>query len=226
VVLLGAALGGMLWWRGRAEPVALPLSPPAEVAPPVEAAPAVRPSPREPTTERHGDQQPAVRPSVGAPEPVALPTHELGIKAYAKALEAGDENPGEKAFRADAKEFFNYNAKMAEERAAKEGITMEELEELTYMGVLAMHIRRWDVVEQMLGQELSPETRALGDDLIFAASDELKATIRGQVASGASAEERWKVIRAQQASFIEKYRAFTKLSPEKYDTLLALPFME
>lgn len=172
-----------------------------------------------------GHQVPTVRPTVGAPEPESLPTHELGIKAYAQAVEAGDENPGEKAFRADAKEFFLYNAKLAEERAAQEGITMEELEELTYMGALAMHIRRWDVVEQMLGHPMSPEDRAAGDDLIFAASNELKATIRGQVASGASAEERWKVIRAQQASFIEKYKAITKLSAENYDTLLALPFI-
>jgi hypothetical protein len=174
----------------------------------------------------HGDEGRTRRPSEGAPpEPEAPPTHEPGIKAYAQAVQAGEENPGEKAFRADAREFFNHNAKLAEEKAAREGITLEELEELTYMGTLAMHLRRWDVVEQVLGHELSAETRALGDEFIFKASDTLKASLRGQVASGASVEERWKTIRAQQASFIEKYQAITKLSPEAFDLLLALPFM-
>lgn len=229
MILVGAALlGGALWWRGMADrAAALPTapSPVAEIAPPAEGAPAGRQPPRRPMREARGEPTSHLRPSVGAPEPQTQPTHELGIKAYAQAVEAGDENPGEKAFRADAREFFNYNAKLAGEKAAREGITLEELEELTYMGTLAMHLRRWDAVEQVLGHELSAEDQALGNDLIFTASNAMKASIRGQVASGASVEERWKTIREQQVSFIGKYRAITKLSPEEYDMLLALPFM-
>jgi hypothetical protein len=202
------------------------MAPPEGLAPPAEAARGARSGQEVPGKEVHGDPGRTRRPSEGAPrEPEAPPTHELGIKAYKQAVEAGEENPGEKGFRADAREFFNYNTKLAEEKAAREGITMEELEELTYMGTLAMHLRRWDAVEQMLGHGLPAETRELGDELIFKASDTMKASIRGQVASGVPVEERWKTIRAQQASFIEKYQALTKLSPEAFDTFLALPFM-
>jgi hypothetical protein len=174
--------------------------------------------------EPSGARNPRERSLERAHEPEALPTHEYGVKAYAQAVKAGEKNPGEKAFRADAQAFFEHNAQLAEEKAAREGISLEELEELTYMGTLAMHLRNWDAVEQVLGHELSAEDRKLGDALIFSASNEFKTAIRGHVAKGDSVEARWATIRTQQESFIEKYKAITKLSPEDYDNLLASPY--
>jgi hypothetical protein len=159
-------------------------------------------------------------------EPAPLKSHEVGAKVYAEAVKAGEKNPGEKAFRADAKAFFEHNADLAEEKAAKEGITVDELGELTYMGLLAMHLRRWDAVEQVAQQELSPEVRKLGDELIASASDDLKAEIRGQVARGDSVDARWEAIRQHQSNFVQKYQAITKISPENYDLLLSLPFVQ
>lgn len=156
--------------------------------------------------------------------PAALPSHEAGTRVYAEAVAAGDKTPGEKAFRADAEAFFEFNGDLGEEKAAKEGITTDELKELTYMGLLAMHIRRWEEVERVTGKTLSDEARAQGDALIFSASNELKAAIRGQVAKSESPEVRWETIRKLQASFVEKYRAITQVSPEDFDRLLAVPF--
>jgi hypothetical protein len=157
--------------------------------------------------------------------PEAPKSHEVGAKVYAEAVQAGEKNPGQKAFRADAKAFFEHNADLAEEKAAREGITLDELEELTYMGLLAMHLRRWDEVAQVAGHEISAEDRQRGDDLITSASNELKAKIREQVGKGASADDRWGTIRQLQTSFVERYQEITKISPENYDLLLALPFM-
>jgi hypothetical protein len=93
------------------------------------------------------------------------------------------------------------------------------------MGLLAMHIRRWDAVEQVTRRELTAEERARGDELVFAASNELKAAIRAHVAKGEPAEARWETIRKFQASFVERYRSIVKISPEDYDRLLSQPFV-
>ena len=92
------------------------------------------------------------------------------------------------------------------------------------MGLLAMHIRRWDDVARVTQRELTDDQRARGDELVFSASNALKAAIREHVAKGDSPEARWETIRKHQASFVERYKALVGLSAEDYDRLLALPF--
>ncbi len=210
--------GGVLWWysRGGSEATAsagAPARPRAEE--PAAAGPAAAPSLPPAAAERNRRI---------SREPAALPSRDTGAKVYASAVAAGERNPGEKAFRADALAFFDHNADLGEEKAAKEGITTDELKELTYMGLLAMHIRRWDEVAQLTGHELTADERARGDELVFSASNELKAAIREHVAKGHSEEARWSTIRKLQASFLERYKALVRISPEAYDRLLSLPF--
>lgn len=208
-----SAAGGVLWWRTRAD---------ADAG----AAPAV-PAERAPSAAARASAPPGV--SDGAAErnrrisrqPAALPSHEVGARAYADAVAAGEKNPGETAFRADALAFFEHNGDLGEEKAAKEGITTDELKELTVLGLLAMHIRRWDAVARLTGRELTADERARGDELVFSASKELKAAIRAHVAKGDSAEVRWATIRKLEASFIEQYKALVGISAEDYDRLLA-----
>ena len=87
-----------------------------------------------------------------------------------------------------------------------------------------MHIRRWDMVAQVTGHEFAAEERTKGDELVFSASNALKAAIRDHVAKGDSPEVRWETIRKHQASFVEKYQALARISPADYDRLLSLPF--
>lgn len=215
-----AAAGGLLWWRGGDKSAA---------APPVRTEPTERPPQRvrvaPPGAPPEGaDARERLR--TRAPEPEAPKSHEIGIKVYADAVKAGEKKPGEKAFRADSKAFFEHNAQLAEERAAQEGISLDELDELTYMGLLAMHLRRWDDAAQVAEHEISPEDRRRGDELIFSSSNEMKVAIREHVKKGDSPEVRWATIRKLQTSFIEKYQALTKMSAENFDLFLSLPFTD
>lgn len=214
-----AVAGGVLWWRTRQASETVAESAGA-------AARSTRPAP-----DRAA--RPGATPTAdGAAErnrrlsraPASLQSHEIGAKVYADAVAAGEKNPGEKAFRADALAYFEYNGDLAEEKAGREGITTDELKELTYLGLLAMHVRRWDEVAQVTRRELTDEQRTKGDELVFSASNALKAAIREQVAKGATAEARWETIRKQEASFLDKYKAIVGISPEDYDRLLSLPF--
>jgi hypothetical protein len=218
VAVTVAAAGGILWWRSRAGGGAstAPKAPPRAAAPAGASRPAALPALPSGADERNRTMSRA---------PAGLQTHEVGIQTYADAVAAGEKNPGEKAFRADALAFFEFNGDLGEEKAAKEGVTLDELKELTYMGLLAMHVRRWDAVERLTGRELSPEEQVKGDELVFSASNALKAAIREHVAKGDAPEARWETIRKHQASFIEQYKALVKISPEDYDRLLAVPFL-
>jgi hypothetical protein len=209
-----SAAGGMLWWRARSDAQ-------ASVA---ITAPAERPRPAAVPGMRSEPDGVAARNRRLQRAPAELPSHEVGARVYAEAVAAGEKNPGEKAFRADAAAFLEFNGDLAEERAAKEGVTLDEMKELTYMGLLAMHIRRWDAVAHLAGHELSDEERTRGDELVFSASNAFKAAIRAHVAKGDPPEARWETIRQHQASFIEKFQALARISPEAFDRLLAEPF--
>jgi len=214
VLALGLAVaGGVLWWRARSD-----------------AAPSAgAPAPRAATTDEPGARM-SVADGVAernrrlSRQPAMLPTHELGAKVYADAVAAGEPNPGEKAFRADALAFYDHNAELGDEKAAREGITVDELKELTVLGLVAMHIRRWDAVAQVTGHELTADEQKRGDELVFSASSELKAAVRAHVAKGDSPEARWATIRKLQASFIDRYKALVKISDADYDRLLAQPY--
>ncbi len=219
VISLGiAAAGGILWWRTRDDAE-------SSAGPKEQPRPAARATSSRPATLPGLPDGAAARNRMLSRAPAALQSHEVGAKVYADAVAAGEQNPGEKAFRADALAFFEFNGDLGEEKAAKEGVTLDELKELTYMGLLAMHIRRWDAVERVTQRELTPEDQAKGDELVFSASNALKAAIREHVAKGDPPEVRWETIRKHQASFVESYKALVKISPEHYDRLLAVPFL-
>jgi hypothetical protein len=222
VLVVIAAAGGLLWWRGGDKSAA---TPPVRAEPTERALPRARAAPPGALPEG-AEARERLRTRPRAPEPEAPKSHEIGIRVYAEAVKAGEKNPGEKAFRADSKAFFEHNAQLAEERAEKEGITLDELDELTYLGLLAMHLRRWDDAAQVAEHEISPEDRQRADELIFSSSNEMKAAIREHVKKGDSPEVRWATIRKLQTSFIEKYQAITKMSPQNFDLFLSLPFTD
>lgn len=191
-----------------------------------EPAPAAEPAPARDVAKRTDTARKGVlarQRRMRARQPVAPPP-DRGIAAYQAAVEGGSERPGELAFRANADAFFDHNLDIARERAARDGVSLEELREMTYLGLLAMRLRQWGAVEAALGHELAAETRQTADDLVFAASDELKRDIAALVAAGAPPSERRAAIRAAEERFLAEYLAITGLSPAQYDALLGAPF--
>lgn len=157
-----------------------------------------------------------------APMPELPPrTSEIQAQAYAEARAAGDARPGEKAFRATVDAFMTYNRAFAEEQARAEGITVEEVGELTYFGLLALQTQRWTEVEELAGRSLSEDERGVGEELMHTANAEFKSAIRKLVADGAPPEARWKLIRDTQERYLREYYALTGMTPALLDDLLA-----
>lgn len=206
VVAAGAALF-LLWPR---EPAS---EPPAAGA--GEASSLYPERPRTPPVP--GRDQPRRMPAPELPPRAA----EIQAEAYAEAKAAGDARPGEKAFRATVDAFMAYNHAFAEEQARHEGVTVEEVGELTYLGFMVLQTQRWTEVEEIIGRTLSEEERALGGELMQTANTEFKAALRRLVAEGAPEEARWELIRETQERYKREYFAITGMTPEMFDDFLA-----
>lgn len=160
------------------------------------------------------------------PRPVPSPTmppqvSEMQARILAEAKAAGDARPGEKAFRATVDAFMEYNRHFAEAQAKAEGITVKEVGELTYFGFLVMQTQRWGDVQQLIGQELSEDELALGEELMHTSNREFTAAMRKLVADKAPEEARWKLIRETQERYLREYYALTGMTPALLDDLLA-----
>lgn len=173
-------------------------------------------------------QRPSTPPVPGRDRPQRVPMPELPPRAseiqaaaYAEAKAAGETRPGEKAFRATVDAFMKYNRAFAEEQAREEGITVDEVGELTYFGFMVMQTQRWTEVQELVGTELDEDTRAAGEALMHTANVEFKGAMRKLVAEGAPAEARWKLIRDTQERYLSEYYALTGMTPELLDDLLA-----
>lgn len=157
-----------------------------------------------------------------APAPQLPPrAAEIQAEAYAEAKEAGEARPGEKAFRATVDAFMAYNRAFAEAQAREEGITVEEVGELTYLGFMVLQTQRWTEVEEIIGRALTEDERALGAELMQTANSEFKAALRKLVAEGAPEEARWELIRETQERYKREYFALTGMTPEMLDDFLA-----
>ncbi len=146
---------------------------------------------------------------------------EVQARTYEEAVAQGSETPGDVAFRATIDAFMTYNQKLAEAQAEAEGITIEEIHELTYFGFLALQTQRWPDVEDLIDRELTEEERTLGADLLRTTNQEFKEQLRQLVAEGAPESERWELIRSTQARYRREYFAITGMTPELLDQLLA-----
>ena len=146
---------------------------------------------------------------------------EIGTNAYAEAVAAGSDRPGEKAFRATNDAFMEYNRSFAEAQAKQEGITVAEVSELTYFGFLVMRTQQWADVEDLIGRQVTPEELELGGQLMHEANREFQAAMRKLVADGAAESERWELIRATKERYLREYYALTGMTPALLDDLLA-----
>lgn len=142
-------------------------------------------------------------------------------QTYAKAKREGHEQPGDAAFRATVDAFIAYNHKFAEAQAHVEGITVDEVRELTYFGFLVMDTQRWPEVEDIIGRQITDEEKQLGEALMHRANSEFKSSMRTLVAEGADISKRWQLIRDTQRRYKREYFALTGMDAGQLDDLLA-----
>ena len=157
-----------------------------------------------------------------APEP-QQPPHQQQIftEAYAKAIEAGDERPGEKAFRATVDAFIAYNKAFAEAQAAEQGVTVAEVADYTFFGFLVMQSQQWPEIESLIGHPLSDAVREQAGALMHDSSAAFKSALRKLVAEGAPESARRKLFADTQENYQRAYFALTGMNSELLDDLLA-----
>ncbi len=143
--------------------------------------------------------------------------------AYAKAF-ANGQTPGVAAFRVTTDAYFDYNLEDAKAKAAQEGLTLDEIRELTYLGHMVLRSQQWGDVQEILGIELSSEQKQLAQDLMDGSNEEFKLRMRELVAHGASEAERWELIQTTEESYLREYFEITGVNAQTLDRLLGGDF--
>lgn len=163
------------------------------------------------------------------PKPLPMPKtppadYEGAARAYAEALADGKQNPGAAAFRVTTDAYVDYNMEFAKQKADEEGITVDEVRELTYFGLLVMRTQQWGAIEDILGTELTDEQKTLGDALTQSANQDFKAQMRELVANGATLEERQAFVKQTEEDYLREYFALTGMTAQQLDQLLGGEF--
>lgn len=189
------------------------------------AAPAPAPAsvPSEPASAPGAGARDALK-AKARPLPKPPPTREKAQAAYAAAVAQLSSTPGAIALRADADAFFEFNLEQAKEKAARDGVSLDELREMTHLGLLATRLRQWEDVEAALGKPLPEGAAARGEELIVQYSGEVKRATRDPANRDASPEERKAMIDELGQRFLADYLELTGLTPAQYDQLLGAPY--
>lgn len=145
----------------------------------------------------------------------------LRLAAYQEALAREEPRPGEQAFRAMVSAFMDHNRTLAEQQAAAEGLTVDEVEELTFLGLMAQESQRWPEVEQLLGGPLDAEKRTQAETMLQELDNDFERSMRDLVAEGGSVEDRWALIRSFQQEYRDRYFELTGMDEDLLDDLLA-----
>ena len=155
------------------------------------------------------------------PEPEPAPDMgKVRSQAYDEAVARGAPHPAEAAFRKAVDVFVEHNRQLADAQAQKEGLSLEEVKELTYFGFLAQQTQRWSEVEEITGTPLDEETRTTGEQLLHELNDEFKTSMRKLVKEGATQDERWALIRDIQARYRKAYFGLTGMNDALLQDLL------
>jgi hypothetical protein len=182
----------------------------AQETEPAPVAAKVRPS-QPPTRE---SRHPA-RDEPGPPVPTAAMRRTMAEKAR------GAPDPGMVAFRTFSDLYVDANLDFARKQAEREGITVEEVRELTGFGLLVLATQRVTDVEEVLGRPLTEEQRESLSALMTSANRDFKDRMRALVAAGASESERWRLIRDTRARYLSDFYAATGMNQQLLDDLLA-----
>lgn len=155
-----------------------------------------------------------------AAEP-AMPALTPEWRAELAAKVQGTAQPGETAFRMVSDRYVDDNMAFAERQAAAEHLTLPEVRELTYFGLLVLATQRHDDVEAVLGR---PLTEQQGDELarlMQSSNGDFREAMHGLVSRGAGEDERWALIRSTSARYRTELFRITGLDAALLDDLLA-----
>jgi hypothetical protein len=140
---------------------------------------------------------------------------------------AGDARPGARSFRAASDAVIDLNRALAEEKAAKKGLTLEEIRETNYLAMIILRSMQWGLAEEIVGREITPEDQQWAQDRMAAVNRELNGELRRMVGEGTPVEERMQAIRDATQEYITGYCAAFGMTEEQFDQLLAVsPFGE
>lgn len=183
---------------------------------------------RLPVVQPQQASRPAHAPVMGRDEPFALADPEpppgarqLGARAYREALARNEPGPAQAAFRKTVDAFLEHNRQLAREQAEAEGLSIEEVGELTQLGFVVQHTQRWGEVEDMLGEPVDANTRQNAEALMHDLNAEFKTDMRRLVQAGAPEAERWALIRDTRQRYLDTYFDLTGMQEEQLDDLLA-----
>jgi len=170
--------------------------------------------------------RPAHPPGPNDPKPAMPPGPKLpALSAREKVQLAeqvrGSKQPGRDAFRAVSERYVDENLELARGQAKAEGITLPEVRELTYFGLMVLATQRFEDVEAVTGRQLNPEQRGALADLMQSANNGFREAMRGLVARGGGEEERWRLIRDTEARYEAELFRLSGLDEMLLDDLLA-----
>lgn len=154
------------------------------------------------------------------PEP-RMPQLSPAEKAQLAEQVRGKDRPGEAAFRAVSDRYVDENLDLAKRQAQAEGLTLDQVRELTYFGLLVLATQRVPELEAMLGKPLTEAQREALGKLMQTANAGFREAMRGLVARGGSEEERWTLIRSTEASYQAELFRISGLDAERLDDMLA-----
>jgi hypothetical protein len=160
------------------------------------------------------------RPRAPAHDPI-LPALTPEWKAELAAKVKGDPHPGEAAFLLYCDKFVEDNLELAEEQAKAQGVTIPEMRALTRLGLLAMTVGRHIEIEEVLGHELSADTKKALDKMTFDLNLNFKKNLKELVESKAPEDERWELISKADADFREQLFKISGLTPALLDDMLS-----
>ena len=179
---------------------------------------AARPAP---TRARAALARPAPAP-VNEPPPEFPPNRaEVRRQAFAEAIAKNTQRPGEFAYRAAVSEYVRHNQAFAEAQAEKVGLTLEEIEELTFFGLLTQETQRWPDVEELLGHAVDDAVRQQIARVRDELNREFKSHMGQLVDEGVSPEERWAYIQEVEKRYKAAYYEATGMSEDLLDALMA-----
>lgn len=215
IIASALAVGSVVWWSdSEDEDEVVPSAWSGPVPPSVDEGPI---EPRRPLSP----------PVEGVDEPFSLPDPEApaemeSVRAAAleQALAFGHPRPGEVAFRASVGAFMEHNRQFAEAQAQQEGLSLDEVEDLTAFGFEAQLGQRWSEVEEVLGEPVSEAAREAASTHLHATNRMFKDAMRGLVASGAPAAERQALIDRTRREYWAGYDQITGMNRETFDRLL------
>ncbi len=165
-------------------------------------------------------QRPAPGKRVGGAHMPIMPGVDKAAMREAYAAAAG-KSPGQAAFRAMIKKFMEVNAEMARAKAAKEGVTLKEIEELTYFGYMVMTTQSPSAIEALTGKTMSEADKAELGEMMHEHNRRFSLGLKDLVAKGASESERWNHIYQAQQDYKDSLFKLTGLNETTFDDLLA-----